>query len=64
MIMFGVAVEEGYEANANNNNIYQYVGTAGTKEAVECLDWELWKPLDKSIKINSGVSYRETEDDR
>lgn len=30
-----VAVEEGYEANANDNNIYQYVGTAGTKEAVD-----------------------------
>lgn len=30
-----VAVEEGYETQANNNNIYQYVGTAGTKEAVE-----------------------------
>jgi len=30
-----VAVEEGYESQANNNNIYQYVGTAGTKEAVD-----------------------------
>ena len=30
-----VAVEEGYEANANDNNIYQFVGTAGTKEAVD-----------------------------
>jgi len=30
-----VAVEEGYEANANDNNIYQYVGTAGTKEAFD-----------------------------
>ena len=30
-----VAVEEGYESQANNNNIYQFVGTAGTKEAVE-----------------------------
>lgn len=30
-----VAVEEGYETQANNNNIYQFVGTAGTKEAVD-----------------------------
>lgn len=30
-----VAVEEGYEDQANDNNIYQFVGTAGTKEAVE-----------------------------
>ncbi len=30
-----VAVEEGYESQANDNNIYQYVGTAGTKEAVD-----------------------------
>ena len=31
-----VAVEENYqEQGANNNNIYQFVGTAGTKEAVE-----------------------------
>jgi hypothetical protein len=30
-----VAVEEGYESQANDNNIYQFVGTAGTKEAVD-----------------------------
>jgi hypothetical protein len=30
-----VAVEEGYESQANNNNIYEFVGTAGTKEAVD-----------------------------
>ena len=30
-----VAVEEGYETGANENNIYQFVGTAGTKEAVD-----------------------------
>ena len=30
-----VAVEEGYESQANDNNIYQYVGTAGAKEAVD-----------------------------
>jgi hypothetical protein len=30
-----VAVEEGYEAGANENNIYQFVGTAGTKESVD-----------------------------
>jgi hypothetical protein len=30
-----VAVEEGYESQANDNNIYRYVGTAGTKEAVD-----------------------------
>lgn len=30
-----VAVEEGYESQANENNIYQFVGTAGSKEAVD-----------------------------
>ena len=30
-----VAVEEGYESQANDNNIYEFVGTAGTKEAVD-----------------------------
>jgi hypothetical protein len=34
-----VAVEEGYESQANNNNIYQFVGTAGSKEAVDSLDY-------------------------
>ena len=30
-----VAVQEGYEDQANGNNIYQFVGTAGTKEVVD-----------------------------
>ena len=30
-----VAVEDGYQDSADENNIYQYVGTAGTKEAVD-----------------------------
>jgi hypothetical protein len=47
-----VAVEEGYEANANDNNIYQYVGTAGTKENVD--DWieNYEKPTSNTYSIN------------
>lgn len=30
-----IAVEEGYESGANEGNIYQFVGTAGTKEVVD-----------------------------
>jgi len=30
-----IAVEENYSANANENNIYQFVGTTGSKEEVE-----------------------------
>ena len=30
-----IAVEEGYQTQANPNNIYNFVGTAGTKEAVD-----------------------------
>jgi hypothetical protein len=42
-----VAVEEGYESQANDNNIYQYVGTAGTKEAVD--EWIIKYNLSKGI---------------
>ena len=55
-----VAVEEGYESQANNNNIYQYVGTAGTKEAVDAwiLDYNNtglgeYNKYDYSIKKDS-----------
>jgi len=41
-----VAVEEGYEQQgANPNNIYSFVGTAGTKEAVEQWIREYERPL-------------------
>jgi len=70
-----VAVEEGYESQANDNNIYQYVGTAGTKEAVDewidnynNTDTEKWFVFDEKsdpfgeipIKIfNSEVEAKE-----
>jgi len=51
-----VAVEEGYESQANNNNIYQFVGTAGTKEAVD--NWINNYDGIKYIKIEEGVKVR------
>ena len=50
-----VAVEEGYETGANENNIYQFVGTAGTKEAVE--GWI----ENYEIKGQGWVVYEENE---
>lgn len=44
-----IAVEESYETQANENNIYQFVGTAGSKEAVESWieKYGEFKPLTK-----------------
>lgn len=51
-----VAVEEGYEAQANNNNIYQFVGTAGTKEAVDAWIESYGRTTDNKVNIrNSNV---------
>jgi len=47
-----VAVEEGYESQANDNNIYQYVGTAGTKEAVDAWIDNYEKPTADTYSIN------------
>jgi hypothetical protein len=57
-----VAVEEGYGSQANNNNIYQYVGTAGTKEAVNV--WiENYNPSLKEYTLNTeGIKFKITTD--
>ena len=49
-----VAVEESYQENANENNIYQYVGTAGSKEAVEQWISDFEKKMAHS-PVNKGM---------
>jgi hypothetical protein len=58
-----VAVEEGYQAQANNNNIYQFVGTAGTKEAVDT--WiEAYKiNMGTALKPGTKVNYADFDGD-
>jgi len=52
-----VAVEEGYESQANDNNIYQFVGTAGTKEAVDA--WiENYDGYKKSLLSDAEIAER------
>jgi len=51
-----VAVEEGYESQANDNNIYQYIGTAGTKEAVDAWIENYSRTTDTKVNLrNSNV---------
>lgn len=56
-----IAVEEGYESQANDNNIYQFVGTAGTKEAVEAWIENYEKPLSNGVAVYSNEPYTEVE---
>lgn len=59
-----VAVEEGYESQANDNNIYQYVGTAGTKEAVDAWinSFENQNKFAKSAYIVYEDTFYKTKD--
>lgn len=52
-----VAVEEGYESQANDNNIYQFVGTAGTKEAVDAWIEGYEKPYEEITPYTEGIRY-------
>jgi len=55
-----VAVQDGYENETNGNNIYQYVGTAGTKEDVDAWIENYEKP-EKNIVVYSNEPYSERE---
>jgi hypothetical protein len=51
-----VAVQEGYENQANGNDIYQYVGTAGTKESVDRWIFEYEKASNNFPEVNTDIN--------